>query len=449
MSELWAKWQGQVINGVFPLRRLLGYSDHSGVFLTEFKAGNVADAALKLVPAAGAAANSQLALWQETAALSHPHLIRLFESGRCELGGLQFIFVVMDYADQTLAQILPQRALTPDEVREMLRPTLAGLGFLHRRHLIHGGLKPSNILVVGDRLKLASDTIRRVGDAAEDISSLGATLFEALTQHPPGLADHSVDPDVATGAVPETLAGMVQRCMNTDPADRPTVADLESQLEPVPESAESAESAVPEELQVPQVPQSPVQEAPGHETPVPEPPAPRGPATSRSVPSVNPRWFAAVLLVMLAVLLIFWIGMRRSHPPLAAATAPIKAADSEAAPSPDSARAASPAPAPAPAPGVISRAVLHEEIPDVSRGARDTIRGRIKVGVRVTVDSAGSVTQAVLESPARSRYFDHMAAEAAKQWKFAPAADQESRQWLLRFEFSHSGTAAHASAVRP
>src|SRR5580704_6576329 len=133
MSELWAKWQSQVINGVFPLRRLLGYSDHSGVFLTEFKAGNVADAALKLVPAAGAAANSQLALWQETAALSHPHLIRLFEPGRCELGGLQFIFVVMEYADQTLAQILPQRALTPDEVREMLRPTLAGLGFLHRR----------------------------------------------------------------------------------------------------------------------------------------------------------------------------------------------------------------------------------------------------------------------------------------------------------------------------
>jgi len=44
MSEIWAKWEGQIINGVFPLRRFLGGSDHSGVFLTESKARNLPNA---------------------------------------------------------------------------------------------------------------------------------------------------------------------------------------------------------------------------------------------------------------------------------------------------------------------------------------------------------------------------------------------------------------------
>jgi TonB family protein len=93
--------------------------------------------------------------------------------------------------------------------------------------------------------------------------------------------------------------------------------------------------------------------------------------------------------------------------------------------------------------------VLHEEIPDISRSARDTIRGRIKVGIRVTVDSSGSVTRAVLEKPGNSKYFDHLAAQAAGKWKFAPADDQGPRQWLLRFEFTRSGTAAHAAGTPP
>src|SRR5476651_1852366 len=103
MSEVWEKWQDQVINGVFPLRRLLGYSGHSGVFLTEFKARDLPDAALKLVPDDGPHVDTRLALWKEAAALSHPHLIHLFEAGLFELEGLPFIFVVMDYAEQTLA----------------------------------------------------------------------------------------------------------------------------------------------------------------------------------------------------------------------------------------------------------------------------------------------------------------------------------------------------------
>src|SRR5437667_9772743 len=137
MTEVWTKWESQVINGVFPLRRFLSGSDHSAVFLTEYKAQNLPNAALKLVPANPALTEARLSHWTTAAALSHPHLIRLLEAGRCQLGGLQFLFVVMEYAEQTLSQILPQRALTPDEVREMLLPTLDALAFLHRRSEEH------------------------------------------------------------------------------------------------------------------------------------------------------------------------------------------------------------------------------------------------------------------------------------------------------------------------
>src|ERR1700745_268401 len=101
MSEVWAKWEGQVINGVFPLRRLLGVSDHSGVFLTEYKARNLPDAAIKLIPANATEAEAQLAQWRAIAALAHPRLVRLIAMGRCQLGGRQFLFVVLGHAGQT------------------------------------------------------------------------------------------------------------------------------------------------------------------------------------------------------------------------------------------------------------------------------------------------------------------------------------------------------------
>jgi hypothetical protein len=111
MTEVWTKWESQVINGQFLLRRFLGGSEHSAVFLTEHKAQNLPNAALKLVPAIPTLTQAQLSHWTTAATLSHPHLIRLLESGRCELGGLQFLFIVMEYAEQTLSQILPRREI--------------------------------------------------------------------------------------------------------------------------------------------------------------------------------------------------------------------------------------------------------------------------------------------------------------------------------------------------
>src|ERR1700731_3601217 len=136
-TEAWTDWESQVVNGVYPLRRFLGGSNHSAVFLTEYAAENLPNAAIKLVPAGTMDTEAQLVQWGAAATLSHPHLLRLLDVGRCQLSGRGYLFVVMEYAEKTLAQILPRRALSPEEVTQLLIPTLDVLAALHYNNLVH------------------------------------------------------------------------------------------------------------------------------------------------------------------------------------------------------------------------------------------------------------------------------------------------------------------------
>ncbi len=247
-TDAWAAWENQVINGTFPLRRFLGGSDHSAVFLTESSAHGLAEAAIKLIPASTVPAAEQLAHWRAAAALSHPHLVRILDFGRCELGGREFLFVVTEYADQVLTQILAARALNAAEVREVLRPVLETLAFLHQHGFVHSRLKPSNFLAINDQLKIAGDTVRPTGSAssgvvsssaydapelsggkmspANDIWALGATIVEGLTQTVPVWADSLRETVRLPSGVPLSFAGIVQRCMAKSPASRPTATEL-------------------------------------------------------------------------------------------------------------------------------------------------------------------------------------------------------------------------------
>ena len=92
--------------------------------------------------------------------------------------------------------------------------------------------------------------------------------------------------------------------------------------------------------------------------------------------------------------------------------------------------------------------MLHEEVPDVPPHVRATIRGHIKVAVRVTVDSSGNVVDETLETAGPSKYFARLATKAARQWKFSPADNQDPRKSLLRFEFSRGGATARAATPK-
>jgi TonB family protein len=438
MTETWAKWESLVINGVFPLRRFLSRSNHSVVFLTESKERGLSEAAIKLIPAHPTRAELQLSHWRTVAGLSHPRLIRLFDSGSCQIAGHPFLFVVMEYAHQTLAQILPHRPLDSNEVQELLPPTLDALSFIHGEGLVHRKLKPPNFLVVNDELKLSSDTLQPGGDArpgakltvydapeakdgrvfaSADIWALGITLVEALTQRPPAWPDRRSDTLSLPADLPSPLDGIIRRCLSHNPSERPTALELKAPKEsPAPSTAAAAPSVEPPNESA----LAPAYAAPERRTSVP-------------------------LIALIAVLLAAVWGASRllhgHHPTQVAATATSDSPSQTAVPampeSPVAASIGTPA------------SVLHQAIPEMSHGARATIRGRIKVTVLLTVDQTGRVVKTTLKDGAPSRYFDRLATEAASQWQFAPANGAAPRKWLLHFEFTRDGATGYADGPQP
>jgi TonB family protein len=434
-TETWAKWESQTINGVFPLRRFLGKSSHSVVFLTEYAAGNIAEAAIKLIPENPALTESQLSQWRRIAAMPHPHLIRLFDSGHCEIGGHPFFFVVMELAEQNLAQIVPHRALTSDETRGLLPPTLDALEFLHGKGLAQGQLKPSNILVVGDQLKLASDTIRAAGGengAVGDIFSLGLTLAEALTQQPPSWLDAESVIASLPADVPKDLVDIIQRCVNRKPAERPTAADLQAQIKATP-----SEAAAPTEAATPGGAPAPPATVAAESGPSDQ----RWGETSTWVGERRPAVFVAATSTMLLAAVIAVIFAAAHFLRGTEATAPQAAVPAAEARGSADATDAKPAPPP-------PSLVIHQEIPDISQTARQSIQGTIKVSVRVTIDASGNVVAESLENRGPSNYFARVANDAAKRWTFVPAENQDSRRMLLEFAFTRAGATARVVGPR-
>jgi serine/threonine protein kinase len=205
MSDIWNQCEGQVIDERFRLQQYLGGTEDSAVFLTQIDAPQRKKAAMKFIPA-GPAAELQLSLWHRVKQLAHPNLLPIFEIGRYRLLNRDRLYVVMEYAEENLSQILPERALTESEAREMLSPVLDVLVFLHGNGLVHSRIKPSNILATADQLKLSSDSLFPIGESrkssrrsdthdapeaaasplspASDAWSLGMTLVETLTQRP-------------------------------------------------------------------------------------------------------------------------------------------------------------------------------------------------------------------------------------------------------------------------
>lgn len=105
---------------------------------------------------------------------------------------------------------------------------------------------------------------------------------------------------------------------------------------------------------------------------------------------------------------------------------------------------------PAPAPTIPDGTPLPiEEVrPDPAHSALQTIRGTIRVAIRVTIDPRGLVVAATSHEPGPSRYFERLSLEASKKWTFAPAATNEQRTALLRFHFTREGTTARATPLQ-
>jgi eukaryotic-like serine/threonine-protein kinase len=254
MRNDWKKLEGQVVNKMFPLRRFLGSTSHSAVFLTQSGHAQPKNLAIKFI-SAGAKADSQISLLQSASKLNHPNLLSLLPGGRCQLAGMDLVFAVMEYAEADVGRVLRERALTTNETRELLGPLLDALNFIHSKGLVHAHIKPSNIMAVGNQVKLSSDTVLPLGeprpasrpvdtyDAPEsrtaliagssDVWSLGVTLVEMLTQRTPASPQGQADPLVPP-TLPQPFLDIARQCLRRDPLLRSTTAQIADCLGPVP-----------------------------------------------------------------------------------------------------------------------------------------------------------------------------------------------------------------------
>ncbi len=473
LEAIRSDWVGRVIDGRFTLLQWLGGTERSSVFLTELPGPQARKAAIKLIRDNGEDAESLMAGWAATRPLSHPNLMRLILTGRAESEGTAVLYAVSEYADEVLSEILPERALTPAETQEMLEPVIDVLSYLHGKGLVHGHLKPSNVLVVDDRLKVSGDSLQLAGEPqkhgsaqgiyeapemaggtispAADLWGLGMTLVEALTQHPP-VWDKSVNEDpLVPPSIPQPFAGIARGCLRADPVGRCTLENVKSWLE----AAQALkEEAVKTEKK----------------------------AESRSrLPILLP---AAIVVVVTVGILVARHGQQATTAPAPAETqqqtppaaqpsaqsqTPGQSAaqpedEGQSSPAPAAAppvedHAPSPAPAqqaaPAPAPKVVApaseaaaesaasepaanSAVAQQVMPDVLPRALESIHGKFEVRVRVTVDAAGNVSGATFDSEGPSQYFAKAAMQAAQRWKFRPAPAAPGA-WVLQFQFASAG----------
>ncbi len=191
------------------------------------------------------------------ASLDHPNVVRVLDVVPDGAGSA----LAMEYAaGGSLATLLARRRrLRPEEAVAVAVPLADALGAVHRRGLVHGDVKPANILftsegipVLGD-FGLAAPTTdddpgRGAGsgtvmgtegyvdpavvegakaDERSDVYALGAVCHEMLCGRPPGR--HGPGREETLG--PPELAAVVQRSIARRPADRfPDMAALGAAL---------------------------------------------------------------------------------------------------------------------------------------------------------------------------------------------------------------------------
>jgi hypothetical protein len=252
------------LGGRYRIDKALGAGGMATVFLAQDLKHDrkVAIKVLKPELAAVLGAERFVVEIKTTAALSHPHILPLFDSG--EAGG--FLYYVMPYiAGETIRDRLNRETqLSVDEALRIATEVADALDYAHRHGVIHRDIKPENILLHDGRPMVMDFGIALAVSAAaggrmtetglslgtphymspeqatadkditarSDVYSLASVLYEMLTGNPPhtGSSAQQVIMKIITEtpaeittlrkAVPANVAAATARALEKLPADR-------------------------------------------------------------------------------------------------------------------------------------------------------------------------------------------------------------------------------------
>ncbi|HTT33146.1 MAG TPA: serine/threonine-protein kinase [Methylomirabilota bacterium] len=226
--------------------------------------------AVKLFPkelAAGEARQRFLKEARVVGQLSHPAIITLHDMGIDE--ATQTPYLVMEFLEgQPLDRILDKGSIPFPKACAWAGEVASALGVAHRKGVIHGDVKPANMLITDDgRVKLMDFGMARLAshdthatplagtpaywcpeqimgkpqDSRSDLFSLGIVLYEMVTGKRPFdaeslqgicgkvLSSTPLPPSHANSSVPAAFDDIVARCLAKDPSLRHASAEAMAQ----------------------------------------------------------------------------------------------------------------------------------------------------------------------------------------------------------------------------
>jgi eukaryotic-like serine/threonine-protein kinase len=162
---------------------------------------------------------------QNAAALNHPSIVAVYDTGEAETPTGPLPYIVMEYvAGVTLRDIVhTDGPLPPRRAIEIIADACQALNFSHQNGIIHRDVKPANIMIsttnavkvmdfgiaraIADSGNSVTQTAAVIGtaqylspeqargdsvDARSDVYSLGCVLYEILTGEPPFTGDSPI-----------------------------------------------------------------------------------------------------------------------------------------------------------------------------------------------------------------------------------------------------------------
>ncbi|MFN8608914.1 MAG: SUMF1/EgtB/PvdO family nonheme iron enzyme [Vulcanimicrobiota bacterium] len=155
----------------------------------------VASCAVKLIhPRPMCSPDGLLQDLREQARFVHPHLLALQHSGLVKDGPARdWIYLSTELADYSIQDLLTRgQILTPTQVRECLVQLLEALRYLHAQGIVHGEIRPSNVLSTTTGWRLSGLEYR--GSLSRRLEELGFSQNHFVFRSPEAQergADHS------------------------------------------------------------------------------------------------------------------------------------------------------------------------------------------------------------------------------------------------------------------